>query len=107
VQIAISDKAGQISGTVTSAGSSVPGAPVFLWPSAEAARRSLRGVRTTLADTDGHFLFDSLPPGDYRVFASFDYNQPPQEAFEEAQASSVSVAAAQTAVADLPLWIAP
>jgi protocatechuate 3,4-dioxygenase beta subunit len=107
VRIDVSDQAGQISGAVTANGVAVPGAPVFLWPMAEAARRSLRGSRTVVADTEGHFVFDSLPPGDYRLFASFDFAQPEQDAFEEAQGPAVSVAASQTAGADLRLWIAP
>jgi len=107
VRIDLSDQAGQISGTVTADGIAVPGAPVFLWPLAEAARRSLGGSRAVAADTDGRFVFDSLPPGDYRLFASFDFTRPEQEAYDEAQAQAVSVAASQTAMADLRLWVAP
>jgi hypothetical protein len=107
VRIDVSDQSGQISGTVTLNGTAVPGAPVFLWPVAEAARRSLRGARTVEADTEGHYLFDSLPPGDYRTFASFDVTQPGQPEFDESQAPTITVTLQQTAKSDLPLWIAP
>jgi protocatechuate 3,4-dioxygenase beta subunit len=108
VQIAVSDQAGQIGGAVTSGvGNALPGAMVFLWPVAEAARRSLGGPRQAVADTAGKYRFDSLPPGDYRLFASFDFSVVDLEDFDEAQAPVFTVQAGQTAVADLRLWVAP
>jgi hypothetical protein len=88
-------------------GSASPGAPVFLWPVAESARRSLAGPRQVVADTAGKYRFDSLPPGDYRVFASFDFSGVDLENFDEAQAPVFTVQAGQTAAADLRLWAAP
>ena len=107
IQVLVSDQAGRISGTVTAAGASIPAAPVFLWPVAEAAMRSLGGTHQILADTQGHFEFASLPPGDYRVLATFDYSQVDLDIFEEAHAPSIKVAAAQNAAIELPLWVAP
>ncbi|MDQ2948027.1 MAG: carboxypeptidase-like regulatory domain-containing protein, partial [Acidobacteriota bacterium] len=73
IRITVSDRAGQITGTVLGHVSKpVPGAPIFLWPVAESARRSLSGPLQVLSDTDGRFRFGSLPPGDYRLLASFD-----------------------------------
>ena len=63
-----------------------PGEPVILWPVAEAARRSLGGPLQALADTDGRFRFDSLPPGDYRMLASFDVNEVDEGLMEVSQA---------------------
>ncbi len=72
VRIAVSDQAGQIAGTVRTAdGKPAAGAPVFLWPVAEAARKSLNGAVQSLCDTEGRFRFDGLPPGDYRVAGEF------------------------------------
>ena len=84
-----------------------PGAPVFLWPVAESARRSLSGPLQLLSDTEGRFRFDSLPPGDYRALASFDVNEIDEELIEMSRAKVVRVEAAQTATIELPVWIAP
>src|SRR5260370_40779236 len=43
IRITVSDKAGQIAGRVMTDGQAVPGAPVFLWRWAGAARRSPSG----------------------------------------------------------------
>ena len=51
IQVLVSDQAGRITGTVKAAGASIPASPVFLWPVAEAARRSLGGTHQILADT--------------------------------------------------------
>jgi hypothetical protein len=107
IQITVSDQAGQITGKVTADGKPALGAPVFLWPVAEAARRSLSGPVQTLSDTDGHFRFDSLPPGDYRVVSSFDVNEIDQDLIELSQAAVVHANALQTAIIDLKLWVAP
>jgi protocatechuate 3,4-dioxygenase beta subunit len=83
------------------------GAPVFLWPVAESARRSLNGPVQTLSDTDGRFRFDSLPPGDYRVLSSFDVNDVDQDLIELSQAAVVHADASRTAAIDLKVWVAP
>lgn len=107
VLVNISDNAAQIDGVVTSAGSPVAGAPVFLWPMDEQARRSLRGWRTMLTTSDGKFHFDGLPPGDYRMLASFDLTEVDADVMEEAHAATVHTAASQMKAIDLPLWTAP
>ncbi|HEY6392645.1 MAG TPA: hypothetical protein VIX89_15290, partial [Bryobacteraceae bacterium] len=107
IRITVSDKAGQIAGRVITGGQPVPGAPVFLWPVAESARRSLSGSLQMLSDTDGRFRFDSLPPGDYRILASFDINEIDEELIEQSRAASVHADPTQTANIELPVWIAP
>jgi Carboxypeptidase regulatory-like domain len=107
VRITVSDQVGQIAGNVTSLGNSAPGAPVFLWPVSEANRRSLRGWLQVLSDTEGHYHFDNLPKGDYRVLATFDLSEVDEQAMDEALAVTVPVNAAQTATVDLKVWIAP
>jgi hypothetical protein len=107
IRIAVSDQAGQIGGRVMTSGQPVPGAPVFLWPVAESARRSLSGSLQTLSDTEGRFHFDSLPPGDYRILASFDVNEIDEELIEMSRAVVVHADVSQTANVDLAVWIAP
>jgi hypothetical protein len=112
ILITVSDKAGQIAGKVTGDkvtgdGKPVAGAPVFLWPVAESARRSLNGALQTLSDTEGRYRFSSLPPGDYRVLASFDVNEIDQDVIELSQAPLIHADASQRATMDLTVWVAP
>lgn len=106
-QIIVSDKVGQIAGKVTSDGATAVGVPVFLWPVAEAARRSLKGYVQVLSDTDGGYRFDSLPPGEYLLLATADLSEVDEQMLGEARPLSVHVEASQTASADLSVWIAP
>ena len=103
----VSDQACQIAGRAMTDSKPATGAPVFLWPVAESARRSLSGPLQVLSDTEGRFRFDSLPPGDYRLLASFDVNEIDEELIEASHAAAVHAEASQTAAIDLPLWIAP
>jgi len=105
--IAVSDQAAQIAGSVKKDGAPVVAAPVFLWPVDQSARRSLGGPRQTLTDTSGNFHFGSLPPGDYRLLASFDVNEIDEELIDLSRAPVIHCEASQTAGADLPIWIAP
>ena len=108
IRITVSDQAAQIDGRVMAdSNKPVPGAPVYLWPVLESARRSLSGPVQALADTDGHFHFDSLPPGDYRILASFDVYEIDEGIMELSRAATVHADALQTAKVDVGVWIAP
>lgn len=107
IRITVSDQAGQIAGRVMAESKPAPGAPVFLWPVADSARRSLGGPLQTLSDTEGRFRFDSLPPGDYRLLASFDVNEIDEELLEASRAAVVHADALQTANTELTVWVAP
>jgi hypothetical protein len=107
VRITVADKATQIGGNVTKEGKAVPGAGVFLWPQAEVAKRSLKGYRMVIADTEGKYNFEGLPPGDYRLLATFDLTEIDEAALEEGQAISVHAEESHKTTADLPLWVAP
>jgi hypothetical protein len=101
IVVTVSNQAGQI------AGKSAPAAPVFLWPVAEANRRSLGGIRQVLCDADGQFRFEGLPPGDYRLLASFDAVEVDAELIEASRAPVVRVEAMQVATVELAPWVAP
>lgn len=108
LRVNISDKAARISGVVIGDGKAkVPGAPVFLWPVSEASQRILGGPRETLSDVDGQFRFQGLPPGEYRLLATFDTTEVNVELLEEAHAQTIQLDASQAAGVDLTLWIAP
>ena len=107
VSITVADKAAQISGNVLQEGKGVPGAPVFLWPLAENARRSLKGYRMVIADTEGKYHFEGLPPGDYRMLATYDFTDVDEASMDEGLAITVHAQESQKASADLTLWVAP
>lgn len=107
ISIIVADKAAQITGGVTKEGKGVPGAPVFLWPLAEASKRSLKGYRMVFADTDGKYSFEGLPPGDYRILATYDFTEIDEASLDEARAITVHAEESQRTSADLLLWQAP
>jgi protocatechuate 3,4-dioxygenase beta subunit len=107
VRITVADKAAEISGNVLQEGKGVPGAPVFLWPLAENTRRSLKGYRMVIADTEGKYHFEGLPPGDYRMLATYDFTDVDEGSMDEGLAITVHAQESQKASADLTLWVAP
>jgi len=109
VIISISDQAGTINGAVVADGKSVPAAPVFLWPVSEGSRRSLGGPKQVLSDTEGQFSFDALPPGDYRLLATFDVSLGEIDAdlMESAHAQTLPVASSQRINSDVRLILLP
>jgi protocatechuate 3,4-dioxygenase beta subunit len=96
-----------IAGSVIADGKPAPAAPVFLWPVAEAHRRSINGPRVMIADVDGKYRFDGLPPGDYRLLATFDATEVDEELLDAARAVNVHTEQSNLKSADLTLWIAP
>jgi Carboxypeptidase regulatory-like domain len=107
VRVVIAEPVGAIAGGVAQGGNPVPGVPVFLWPAADEVRRQLGGTRQILSNTDGKFRFEGLPPGDYRLLASFDIQEADAEIVELANAVKIHAAASESAAVELPLWMAP
>jgi hypothetical protein len=108
LRITVSDRAGQIAGQVVSKSRPAPGAPVFLWPVTESARRSLSSpIPQLLSNTEGRFRFDGLPPGDYRVLASFDVNDIDAELIELSRAVVAHVDELESTSIEVPVWVAP
>ncbi len=106
--VTLSDQVATIAGAVNGADSKpVVGAPVFLWPASETARRSLGRSRQVLSDASGRYQFDNLPPGDYRLLATFDASEVDPELLDAAHAIELRVSQGQKSAMDLSLWIAP
>jgi hypothetical protein len=59
-----------------------------------------------LSDTEGRVRFDSLPPGDYRLLASFDVYEADHDLME-ANGALIRGEASRTTTIDLPVWVAP
>ena len=76
-------------------------------PISDSARRILGGVRQLVADVAGKFDFEGLPPGDYRILATFDATEATWELLEEARAATVHLEAGAARNEPAPLWIAP
>ena len=59
-----------------------------------------------IADTEGKYHLDGLPPGDYRMLATYDFTEVDEASMDEGQAITVHAEESQT-TSDLLLWIAP
>jgi hypothetical protein len=69
LEIVLSDKAGRIEGTIVGTnGRPMPGVEAVLLPIREADRMPGR-VMASMSDQHGRFDLQSIPPGDYKLFA--------------------------------------
>jgi hypothetical protein len=59
-----------------------------------------------IADTEGKYHFEGLPPGDYRMLATYDFTEVDEGSMDEGQAITVRATESQRTSADLPLWVA-
>ncbi len=108
IVVTVSDHAGEFEGTVSNSDSKpIPGAPVFLWPVTDSARRSIGGWKQSLTDVNGHYQFGGLPPGDYRLLSTFDISEVDAEILDLARVPVSRLDAGQRVAMDLALWIAP
>ncbi|MFN7924212.1 MAG: carboxypeptidase-like regulatory domain-containing protein [Bryobacteraceae bacterium] len=106
-QVTLQKGAAKLRGVVTQEGKPVGGVPVFLWPEKDETRRSARGPRETRTNAKGEYRFESLPPGPYRVLASFDFDEVDQETMDSARAPSVTLKQSDTSELNLAPYIAP
>ena len=92
-------------GVVKDAGGIVAGAPVFLEPMDLDPARRVTNVYTTLTDTHGFYRFSSLPPGQYRVMSSFEYQMPDSQTMRNAQAIELTISTRTDIGQDLDLYV--
>ncbi len=102
-----SNQAGSIAGRVADKQAGVPAIPVFLWPAAPEIRRRAGGPQVLAANAKGEFRFEGLPPGDYRLMASFDYDEVGEDIVAAANAVLVTVTASGIARVELSPYLAP
>jgi hypothetical protein len=107
IRVQVSDRPAQISGKVMADGKPAPGVPVFLWPVADSARRSLGGFLQAISSVDGRVSFQDLPPGDYRLLATLDVDEIDADLMNLANATTIHAEAMQPANVELTVWIAP
>lgn len=74
----LSNKPASISGDVTASSMPVTGAPVFLQLLNPLTPELVLQSWEVRADAQGHYVFNSLPPGNYRLMSSYelDYDEP-------------------------------
>jgi hypothetical protein len=90
IAITLSNRPASVSGEVSSGGSPVPGAPVYLERfDPEQPERRLRLIETR-ADAHGAYRFAGLAPGRYRLAGSFDFDPDERAGFENAPAFTLS-----------------
>ena len=105
VRFSLSTASTEVRGIVRSNGVPVAGAPVILEAFDFVRRRRQLELTSTRTDADGHYQFAALPPGDYRILATFEYQAPSVNEMEAAGASSVHVSQGEGGQRDLELYI--
>ena len=77
LEVNLSNKPASISGNVTASSMPVTGAPVFLQLLNPLTPQSVLESWDVRADVQGHYVFSSLPPGDYRHMSRYelDYDE--------------------------------
>ncbi|HEY2017624.1 MAG TPA: carboxypeptidase-like regulatory domain-containing protein, partial [Bryobacteraceae bacterium] len=85
----LSSGGGSLTGGVKDGTSFALGAPVYLEAWDADSRQRVSELRTTRTDGQGAFSFKDVPPGAYRLLATFEYRNPDSAAFDVANAPSV------------------
>lgn len=94
----------KLTGVVKQAGEPVAGVPVFLEAWDPVNRRRLVELTPARTGLDGVYRFENLPPGTYRIFSSFEYNNPDSAAFDLGLAPSLRVDVNAGVTKDLELF---
>jgi hypothetical protein len=98
---------GAIHGVIRNSGNLMALTPVFLERWNSVTRQRLGELRSTRSDMRGNYRFDSLPPGEYRIFSTLEYLAPEPNAFDAALAASVRIDNASDSTMDLELFGQP
>jgi len=102
----LSPSPGAIHGAVTGPGHDpVAGALVFLETAGLDPRQRLLDIRSTQTDMRGQYQFAGLPPGSYRLLATFEYQTVDSDIMEAAGARGVKVEEGRDLPQDLDLYV--
>ncbi|MBZ5624748.1 MAG: carboxypeptidase regulatory-like domain-containing protein [Acidobacteriia bacterium] len=105
VKFILSPAPGLVHGTVTSNHLPAAGAPVYLEAFDLETRKRLTDLRTTRTDLAGKYQFYGLPPGNYRILSTFEYQSPDPAAMEASSPLPVKVEEARDVSQDLELFV--
>ncbi|MGE5569113.1 MAG: carboxypeptidase regulatory-like domain-containing protein [Rhodospirillales bacterium] len=105
VVITVSSRPSVLTGKVSvPGGPPVAGAPVFLDPLDQELRVRLGGTRMARSDAGGVYRFPGLPPGDYQVFSSFEFDSPQEQDFKSVPVKVVTIQEGAEVSLDLDLY---
>lgn len=102
--VTVSARPAKLEGKVTLVGGQpAASAPVFLRAADPELLSRLGGSRATRTGPDGSYEFSGLPPGEYQVFSSFDFEEPQEADWQAVPAKTVRLEESQQARLDLDL----
>ena len=107
VTVTLSRGGGTLHGAVRLSGTPAPGALVFLEAWEPGTRRRVIEPRRARADTNGNYRFDGLPPGNYRILATWEYAAPDAAAMDISQPTGVRIETGVDRQLDLELFGTP
>ena len=107
VKFTLASDPGAVHGTVWSSGQAVVGAPVFLEASDVEPARRLSEAFATRTDIQGQYRISGLAPGNYRLFASFEYSTADSTTMSAARAKPIRIENASDSQQDLDLYLGP
>ncbi len=103
IRYGLSGGGAMIAGTVKQGADAVVGAPVFLKPYDTTTRMRVGELRVTHTGLHGEWSFDGMPPGAYRLCATFEYAEPDAAALDLMGAQTLQADAHQSVTRDLEL----
>jgi len=107
IRFTLSTGPGTVSGAVKTAGEPAAGAPVFLEAYDPAARTRLLEPHALRTDLQGQYRFRDVPPGWYRILATFEYRSPDASEMEQDGAQTIQVEQSGSAIVNLDLYGIP
>lgn len=103
--VTVSSRPASLRGTVkTLDGQPAGGAPVFLNPVDAELRSRMGGPRSVRADANGAYQFPGLPPGQYLVFSSFEFQAPQEADWQRVPVRTATIQEGQESSLELELY---
>jgi hypothetical protein len=106
IKFVVSASPGAVHGAVTLGSQIAIGAPVFLESSDIEPGKRYKEPLMVRTDTRGLFQFSGLAPGNYRLLATFEYQNPTAAEFDQASAVRFKIEETRDLVQDLTLFVA-
>ena len=107
IMVTLASNPGSMEGAVTADQAAAVGAMVFAEPWDPEQRKRLGDPRATRTDVHGHYKFQGLAPGSYRVLATFEYQMPEESEMDRAETRVVKAEAGTKLTQDLDLFVLP
>jgi len=108
VEVVLSAKPAVVRGRVSrSLGEPAAGTPVFLEAIDSGTGRRIAEPRFTYAGTQGEYRFSGVPPGQYRIVSTFEFDYPDERAMEAAKTRTLVITEGSDNPVDLDLYVRP